>query len=642
MRYFDIRDRMLLAAVLPVTLIAVLLSTVFLAGRYADLDEAHQQRSRSLARQLASASEYGLFSANTVSLQAIASGAMRESDIRSVVILNVQGLALATAGKPGYSVLPAFEARENQWNIERTGHDVLVQPVNASVVGLDDLFAVGESTIVTGSSPVLGYVVIEMSRALLVSRGHDMLMIGLAVTLGGLLFGGVLAVRIGQGVIRPILRVSDMIERIGHGELSARGTVLPDDPLRDLQAGLNQMAEHLEQGRDELERRVALATSELRSKKEEAETATLAKSRFLAAASHDLRQPIHALGMFVARLEQLPHDRETRHLIANLVASVRAMQDLLDALLDISRLEAHAVKVMVQPFQLSQLFEQLRGALMPVAAEKGLRLRLRASELWVMSDPALLHRILLNLVSNALRYTVQGGVLVGCRLQRGSTQVWIEVWDSGVGIAPEHQQDIFREFYQIGNLERDRSKGLGLGLNIVDRTARLLGHRLQLCSLPGHGTRFRIEVPVALPGNSHSPVSAPESLPMENLHGTRVLVIEDDHQSAQALRELLVSWGCDVAVAEGLDGALSLTSKGYVPELILSDYRLRAGETGIATLEQLRGSLEKSPPACLMSGDTDPELIQACRERGLPLLHKPVRPAKLRTLIRRLMRAADE
>jgi signal transduction histidine kinase len=640
MRLFDIRDRMLLAALLPVTLVAVLLSTVFLAGRYADLDEAHQQRARSLARQLASASEYGLFSGNLAALQTIAAGALREQDVRSVMILDARGQALAMAGSTGRSALPALSKQEQQWVDDASGNELLVQPVVASPLRLDDPYEVETPVAGESAAALLGHVVVEVSRTTLVSRGHDMLMIGMAVTLGGLLFGGVLAVRIGQGVIRPVLRVSDMIERIGRGELSVRGTVRPDDPLRDLQAGLNQMAEHLQQGRDELERRVALATAELRARKEEAETATLAKSRFLAAASHDLRQPIHALGMFVARLAQLPHDRETRHLIANLEASVRAMQDLLDALLDISRLDADAVRVHVQPTPLSRLFEQLRGALLPMATDKGLRLRMRASDLWVQSDPTLLHRILLNLVSNALRYTGRGGVLVGCRRSRGGSHVWIEVWDTGVGIAPEHQQDVFREFYQIGNPERDRSKGLGLGLNIVERTARLLGHPLQLCSIPGSGTRFRVEVPLAPPGDPAAYAAASDAAVLDDVRGLRVLLIEDDRQSAQALRGLLDSWGCIVAVAEGLQGAQLTVSGGFNPDLILSDFRLRAGESGLQSLQRLRSSLRHSVPACLMSGDTDPALIQACRDVGLPLLHKPVRPAKLRTLMRRLVRRA--
>ena len=635
MKFFDIRDRMLLTALLPVTLVAFLLSAVFLVGRVGDIDDAHSQRVRSMARQVASASEYGMFSANTSSLQAIAAGVLREADVRSVVILDVQGNVLAKAGRAGYASLPALGDQEMQWNDQSSHHDMVVQPVTASQVNLDDLFDGGARS--AGNTPqVLGHVAIEISRQAVISRERDMLMLGLAVTLGGLLFGGFLAVRIGQGVIRPILRVSDIIERIGRGELSARGEVLSDDPLRDLQLGLNQMAGRLEQGRDELERRVALATLELREKKEEAETATLAKSRFLAAASHDLRQPTHALGMFVARLAQLPHDQETRHLISNLEASVRAMQDLLDALLDISRLDAHVVKVGLRAFPLEEVLEQLRSGLMPVANDKGLQLRVRRSRVWVMSDPILLHRILLNLVSNALRYTRKGGVLVACRLRRDGECVRIEVWDSGIGIAREHLNDIFKEFFQIANTERDRSKGLGLGLNIVERTAQLLGYSLELTSRPGQGTRFSIEVPV-VPAQALSSMSTVAEAPaFDDLSGLKVLVIEDDALAAQGLASLLKSWGCQVRLVDGLATALPPVAKGYVPDVIISDYRLRGGENGMDTVHRLRAAIGRDVPACLMSGDTDPVLMQAARDAGLTLLHKPVRPAKLRSLIRRL------
>lgn len=634
MRSFDIRSRVLLAALMPVTLIAVLLAAVFLVGRVGDIDEAHNQRARSLARQVAVASEYGVFSANSSSLQAIAMGALREADVRSVLILDAQGDLMARAGKLWHVVPSALSAQESQMSDPATGLDRWLQPITASQLKLDDVFEGGTRA---GLDPpqVLGHVVISMSRAAVVRREREMLLVGLAVTLGGLLFAGLLAVRIGRGVIRPILRMSNMIERIGHGELSARAEVLPDDPLRDLQLGLNRMAEHLELGRDELEQRIAQATLELREKKEEAETATLAKSRFLAAASHDLRQPTQALGMFVARLAQLPHDPETRHLIDNLDAAVRAMQDLLDALLDISRLDALAVQVNLRSFPMADIFEKLRSSLMPVAVEKGLRLHIRASDVWVRSDPVLLHRILLNLVVNALRYTRRGGVLVACRV-RGGGHVRIEVWDTGIGIAPEHQQDIFREFYQVGNTERDRSKGLGLGLNIVDRTARLLGYPLEMQSRPGRGTRFSIEVPVAPAGASSAVHVLPDAMTFDDLDGLAVLVIEDDGLAREALASLLASWGCRVSMAEGLVSAMPHLSGGFVPDVLISDYRLRQGENGIDTVRQLRDVAGRNIPACLMSGDTDPDLMQAARTAGLTLLHKPVRPAKLRSLIRRL------
>ena len=631
----DIRNRMLVAALLPVTLIAVLLAGVFLIIRLSDLGMAHDQRARSLARQLATASEYGLFSANITHLQIVASGGLRESDVRSVSILNSQGYTLATAGKPTYTMRPVLDGQESARFEPASKTDLLSQPITASQLPLEDLFESPPPHADT-PSPLLGYVLIEFSREALNQRERDMLLLGVAVTLGGLLLSAFLAVRLGRGVIRPILRVSAVIKRIGGGDLSARVHVLPNDPLRDLQQGLNQMAERLELGRDELEQRVATATQALRDKKEEAETATLAKSRFLAAASHDLRQPIHALGMFVARLAQLPHDEQTMHLIGKLEASVLAMQNLLDGLLDISRLEAQVVSVQVRPFALGDIFEQLRSDLTLSAEEKGLRLRIRPPPVWLMSDPVLLHRILLNLLGNAVRYTQKGRVLLACRLTGDGQHARIEVWDSGIGIAPEHQQDIFKEFYQVANSERDRNKGLGLGLNIVQRTAQLLGHRLQCHSRLGQGTRFSLLVPVVPPAAAMDRRQMQRVETFDNLVGLNVLVIEDDPLARDGLVSLLESWGMLVHVAEGLSDALWHLKNGLVPALIVSDYRLRDGENGLDVVCQLRVVAGRPIPACLLSGNTDPGLMDAARDAGLTLLHKPVRPAKLRSLVRRL------
>ncbi|WP_231495588.1 ATP-binding protein [Hylemonella gracilis] len=673
----DIRARMALAAMLPVTLVTLVLSGVFLSGRYDDLDDAHQQWTRTLARQVASASEYGLFAANLENLQALTAGAMRESGVRMVLVLDAQGQVLAASGSVRLEpssltprvimgledlYLPAdflpLDGRAWRWIDPSSGDEFLVQPVHSSRLRLDEVYEGEVNGPELGATGVLGYVMVEISREVLAQRSRFMLGIGLAVMGGGLLLGLLMAWLLGRGVVLPILRVSRMIGRIGAGDLSVRGELLPDDPLRALQQGLNQMAERLQRHHEELEQRVAQATTELRARKEEAELATQAKSRFLAAASHDLRQPIHALGMFVARLTQLPHDAETRRLIGNLEASVRAMQDLLDALLDVSRLDADAVQAQVRPVPLAPLLAQLRGALLPVAQDKGLHFRVRqprGAELWVRTDPALLHRILLNLLSNALRYTSEGGVLLSCRVRRvmsdGSAgagdKVLIEVWDTGVGIAPEHQEDIFREFYQIGNPERDRSKGLGLGLNIVHRTARLLGHPLRLTSRLRRGTRFTLELPLAPEGERQfvPPAVEPARGP-DDLRGLRVLVIEDDGASAHALDGLLHSWGCTVAVVESLRDALAVIEDGFEPDVLLSDYRLRAGENGMWAVQGVRQQMRRLAgpaqvlrpdlPAALMSGDTDPDLIQLCREISLPLLHKPVRPAKLRTLLRRL------
>lgn len=634
MRPLDIRARMLLAAVLPVTLIALLLATLFLGARVDDLGQAHSERARSIARQMATASEYGLFSANVTHLQGIATGAMRQTDVRSVVILNAQGASLASAGQQGYS-LPLFTGQEGERHDESRRTDLLWQPVMESSITVEGLFDVQGSHAVEPPH-VLGHVVIEFSRVAVDQREREMLGLGLAVTLAGVVLGVLLASRLSRGVVKPILSVFDLVDRIGQGELSARSQLEANAPLFELQQGINQMAERLERGRDELEQRVVEATAALREKKDEAESATLAKSRFLAAASHDLRQPTHALGMFVARLSQLRHGAETHQLIGNIGASLRAMQDLLDGLLDISKLDAGVVQVHLRPVALGDLFAQLESSAMLSAEEKGLRLRVRPTQVKVMSDPTLLFRIVMNLLSNSVRYTSAGTVMLACRRSADGCFALIEVRDSGIGIAPEHQSSVFREFYQVGNSERDRSKGLGLGLNIVQRTAQLLGHELSMVSAPGCGTRFWLKVPLAHANTVVSLDEAREPPLVEDLGQLRVLVVEDDVLARAGIVALLASWGAQVRQAESIVAALVDLSINGPPDLIISDYRLREGENGIDGIRQLREAAGHVVPACLISGNTDVVLIQEAKNLGLTLLHKPVRPAKLRSLVRRL------
>ncbi len=640
MNFRSIQSRMLLAAVLPAALVATLLATVFLVLRVGDNQENHQQLARLQIRQVASASEFGVFSANTASLGLIVNGALKQADARSIIITDAKGMALIRAGRPLYPDLPALAVQATESINSSLATDLLTQPIVAGVLKLEDALEPSQNSFIVAPQ-VLGHVVMEFSRESLVQRKRDLLVAGIAITLVGLLFGAVLGVVLGRGVIQPILRVSRMIVEIGRGSLSIREEVLPNDPLRDIQIGLNQMAARLEASHDEMTHRIEAATAELRLRKEEAELATLSKSQFLAAASHDLRQPTHALGMFIARLGQLPHDGQTRHLVANLDASVHALQDLLDGLLDISKLDAGAVKINRRAVPVNSIFEPVKRAMLGLASEKGLRLRFRPTPVWVQTDPVLLQRILLNLVSNAVRYTHQGSVLVTCRPSRKTGVVRIEVWDSGMGIAPEHHQMIFKEFFQVSNLERDRSKGMGLGLNIVERTAHLLGHTLSVRSSLGAGSRFTVEVPLA---HALSPVQPGRSQPggvPSSLKGLRVLMIEDDELARQAMASLLESWGCVVISADSQAAALSETQAHGRPDVIISDYRLNDGENGLAAIAAVRAVTGHALVACLASGDTDPDLIRQARAMGLTILHKPVRPAKLRSLMHSLASQAQ-
>jgi signal transduction histidine kinase/ActR/RegA family two-component response regulator len=581
-----------------------------------------------------------LFAGNQQQLQTLALGALREPDVRWVAILDGQGKTLVSVGENRGEELPPFSSFEKQVFDAQRLLDVLAQPVFPSGIKLDDLYE-DAGKLEPGQAVPLGQVMVKFSRQSMVEQKRDILLLGGLISALGLLFGIVLAVRLSAGVIRPMMRVSHLIERIGNGDFSAASRIqaqTPDrDPLRDLQANLIQMADRLADVQQDLEQQVSTVTQALREKKEEAERATEAKSRFLAAASHDLRQPVHALGMFVARLAQLPHDDQTSQLIGNLEASVRAMQSLLDGLLDISRLEAKAVQIRLEKFPLQALFERLAQDMASLAQDKGLQLRIRPCQVWLRSDPALLYRILLNLVGNALRYTEQGGVLLACRHAGASAQATIEVWDSGLGIAPEHQEAVFKEFYQVNNPARQRGQGLGLGLNIVQRSCQLLMHPLTLSSRLGVGTRFQVKVPKELADLVPTPAPVtPEQQLQHGLTGT-VLVIEDDDLVRLALVDLLKSWGWRVAEARGLKSALKLIQEGVLPGLIISDYRLDDTLNGIHVITQLRQQLARLIPACLISGDTDRELIQAAQAAQLTLLHKPVRPAKLRSLLRHLL-----
>jgi signal transduction histidine kinase/CheY-like chemotaxis protein len=631
---------MLLAALLPVTLTAVLLAAGLLSVHLNDIDSAHIQRERSLAHQLASACEYGLFSFNIKHLQNVANGAMQEADVRSVVVLDLQQRMVASAGKTSY-VMPARVSGEESISFDPVRRiDSVWVPVLAGQVKLDDLFET-RNVRDTNSQQLLGHVLIEISHDTLDRRQREMLLIGALATIGSLLFAGAFALRLGRGVVRPILRISDMIERIGAGQVSARIEVRPGDPLHKVQLGLNQMAQQIQFDRDQLEQRVVAVTRELRQKKEEAETATLTKSRFLAVASHDLRQPTHALGMFVERLTQLPHDAQSRHLIASLETSVQAMQNMLDALLDLSQLEANAVHVHLRPLALAEIFRQIHHEVMTMALEKNLRLRIRPTQVWLFTDAVLLHRIILNLMVNGLRYTDRGGVLLACRLAADGAHAYIEVWDSGIGIASEHQDLIFKEFYQVDNAGRDRGNGLGLGLHIVARKSELLGHRLQMMSRPGRGTRFRLEVPLAPADASRERRQPPRPMVPDNLAGLHLLVIEDDPLAREALVMLLLSWGVRCQASDSLSGALKCLEQGDIPAVIVSDYHLQHGENGIQVIGQLRSHLGREIAGCLISGNTDQELMLAAKDARLTLLHKPVRPAKLRSLLHHLVEQAN-
>jgi signal transduction histidine kinase/CheY-like chemotaxis protein len=376
----------------------------------------------------------------------------------------------------------------------------------------------------------------------------------------------------------------------------------------------------------------------IQDKTRQLENANKEKSHLIASASHDLRQPLHALNLFVARLRDEPEPAERSRLVARIDASVASMNELFESLLDMTKLDAGIVEPSTTKLPIQRLLDRIETTFAEAAHKKGLRLRVVESGAWVESDPILLERILLNLVSNAVRYTEKGGVVVGCR-RRGGDTLRIDVCDTGSGIPEDQRRRIFGEFYQLARSDAVRREGLGLGLAIVDRLCRLLAHRVEVDSHPGRGSRFSVSAPVAQ-ARTEIEMLAPASPLADPARGKRIFVIDDDALVLDGMRGILQGWGCEVETAVSGDAALSrLAEAGARPDLIISDSRLADGETGLDAIARLRAAAGAPIPAFIITGDTAPERLREASAGGFSLLHKPVSPMALRTTLNRLLRA---
>lgn len=362
-----------------------------------------------------------------------------------------------------------------------------------------------------------------------------------------------------------------------------------------------------------------------------AEDASRAKSVFLASASHDLRQPLHAMGLFLVSLGRTGLDERQRQLVAHIEASSGAAREMLNSLLDFSKLEAGVITPRARAFRLQPLLHKLENEFAPQADARGLVYRTRDTTAMLYGDPTLVELVLRNLIANAIRYSRQGGVLVACRMRR--LHAVVEVWDTGIGIPAAQHRDIFREFHQLGNPERDQRKGLGLGLAIVDGLARTMRTRVTLGSRPGRGSVFRFNMPLAW----GTPEEAPRPPAPHSLDRLRVLVIDDDAAIRTAMSELLAAWQCECRTAESEEVALALLPS-FTPALILADYRLRGHRTGQEALDAIRQRLGRHVPAIIITGDTAADRLRTAHASGTALLHKPVVPQELQAAIDALLR----
>jgi len=625
---------MLMLVLAPMLVTATLLTIFFVSARLSALEDSLQGKGRALVQQLAGSSELGLFSGNREMVEASAAAVMRDSDVVAAIVRDDAGVVYARLGSDAASALAMSGRRSGDYL-------VLSEPVRRNVTPLDDLFSDNQPAISGG----LGTVTLVMSTSTLRRTRLEVLGSAVLVTGGLTALVWFLVQAYVRRFNRRLIALSDAVEKIGAGDLGTEIAEADDSSairvheLDTLAAGINAMTRQIALAHRDLALRIAEATSELEQRRADAERANQAKSRFLAAASHDLRQPLHALGLFADQLARRALTGEDKRLVSRIVESSGTLSELLDALLDISRLDAGAMRAKISPIPLAPILRRLQADFEVQAAERGLAMHLRLRDDWVAADSMMLERVLINLLGNALRYTESGAILLAAR--RGTAgRVRVEVRDSGIGIRQDVQRLIFDEFVQLANPERDHVKGLGLGLSIVARMCQLMDCRYGVWSKPGRGSVFWVELPITTPIIDPVPVIG---TPDRRMEGRFVVVIDDDPLGLESLCDQLRSWGCKVCAAASGDQLMAdLDRLGAIPNVILCDHRLRSGEQGEAVVTRLRIRYGSQIPAILVTGDSGMQLRDGVGSGDFPVLSKPVRPARLRAVLQGVLTDGSE
>jgi signal transduction histidine kinase/CheY-like chemotaxis protein len=378
--------------------------------------------------------------------------------------------------------------------------------------------------------------------------------------------------------------------------------------------------------------RLQAVNEHLQEARGEAEAANSAKTKFLAAASHDLRQPMQALSMYTSVLEERVTEAASARVVHGIQLSVKTLEQMFDSLLDVAQLESGVIRPKVSEFRLMPLVVQVVLAELPLATKKGLSVRVVPTAVHVRSDPALLERMLKNLVTNAIRYTEKGGLVIGCR-RAADSKLRLEVVDTGIGIPSQEQDHIFEEYYQVSGAS---GQGLGLGLPIVKSLGDLLGHRVAVRSAPGRGSVFSIELERSA-GTAVAAIAAPPAPPA--LTGASVVLVDDDVEIRDSVRLLLEGWGCRaVSGASAAEVEEKLRAQHLTPDALIVDYRLADATTGLQVVERLRAVFGSALPALMITGSPNAALLQ--RElAGIPVALKPVPPGKLRAFLSQALRA---
>ena len=617
-----IRTRAFLLGLLPTLLVAVVLTAFHVYSRLNDLEATMTQQGMAMARHLASSAEYGVLSGNTAVLEKLLDQAMEEPGVAGAAVIWPDQARLARGEAIGR--LPQLR-KASHWQIGKRSWFAF--PVQLSPLDESDPF-IGDST---NANVPLAWVAVSIDLQQKRALAQELLLASLGITLLGLLLAILLIHQLALTGVQPLLNIIATVKRISSGGFGTHMEVTARSPeLSELQSMVNQMSESLRSYQQDMEAKVHAITAELEHRKKEAEQANLAKSRFLAAASHDLRQPMHAISLYVESLKPQMQGRAAEETLNKIERSILNMVELFNAILDVTKLDAGVVQPHLVPVRIRKLLLHLAEDFAAEADRKGLSLRVRAPDIWLESDEILLERIFRNLLSNALRHTTRGGVLLSARPHQGKLR--LQIWDTGSGIAPEHQPRIFEEFYQAETQDAQARQGLGLGLAIVRRLARLLGDPLQLHSRLGQGTVFSLDVPILANGPAGIDPPCEDSKAM--LKGCAV-VVDDDPAVLDALGRLLRQWGMEVYPLHNLHQVMR--ELRTAPDVVLADYQLLNGETGLMVAREVHKRWGAHIPIVLITGDTRTETIQALRQSGFPLLHKPVRANQLRTLLTTLL-----
>lgn len=368
----------------------------------------------------------------------------------------------------------------------------------------------------------------------------------------------------------------------------------------------------------------------LRSALVQTDEANRAKSVFLASASHDLRQPLHALGLLTETLGSTVLDDQQKNIHNHMLSAVDSTRSMLDSLLNISKLDAGAIMATPKPFLVQSMFSRLEAELAPIADENDLIYRTRETIHAAYSDPQIVELILRNLIANAIRYTDQGGLLVACRC-KANDRLSIEVWDTGIGIPEDKITDMFREFQQLDNSERDATKGFGLGLSIAQGLAKTLDSEITVRSVPARGSVFRFELPLSKAAVIED---LPKNTSMTDFQGQLVVVIDDDQRVRESMHNLMLSWGCKCVSGESASEVLDqLQSQTKSVDLLLVDYRLRDEVTGKDAIQEIRTTTGENTPAIIITGDTASDRIAEAQTADALLLHKPASTRQLRRMM---------